>query len=63
MNIKSIIGTILSLVGIIGLLYTVMLFTNAADTGPNTSLLFIYGSLGAILLISGIGLVESVDDD
>jgi len=63
MNIKSILGLLLGLIGVIGLLYSIMLYTNGTATGDNIRLLFIYGGIGAVLLASGIGLSESVKRD
>jgi len=62
MNIKSILGTTLGLLGIIGLLYTVLLYTNNTNGEQDFRLLIIYGILGAGLLTSGFGLIESVKD-
>ncbi len=63
MNIKSILGILLSLVGIIGILYSIMLYTSGAEAGTNMRTLIIYGVFGAILLLSGFGLNESVKDE
>jgi len=63
MNIKSILGLLLSLVGIIGLLYAIMLYTNNSGAGTNMNNLIIYGVLGGVLLLSGFSLNESVKDE
>lgn len=62
MNIKSILGPILSIIGIVGLLYTVLLFSSGNEE-TSLRMPIIYGVLGIILLASGIGLVETIEDE
>lgn len=63
MNTKSILGLLLSLVGIFGLLYTILLYNHSSETGTGIRTVIIYGTLGAVLLASGFGLNESVKDE
>jgi uncharacterized membrane protein len=62
MNIKRIFGALLSILGIGGLIYTAVLFVNS--TGErNVKALIIYGILGLIFFIAGIGLVKTTKDE
>jgi uncharacterized membrane protein len=56
MDLKKIFGTVLTLLGIGGLIYTAVLFANNSGT---TKMLFIYGILGAIFFFSGVGLLRN----
>jgi len=64
MNIKRIFGTILTILGIVGLIYAAVLFVNSSG-GNNKDLkaLVIYGILGTIFFASGIGLIRSTKDE
>lgn len=62
MNIKRIFGALLSLLGIGGLIYTAVLFVNS--TGErNIRALIMYGILGLIFFMAGIGLVRTTKDE
>ena len=56
MDLKKIFGTVLTLLGIGGLIYTAILF--AGDSGT-TKMLMVYGILGAIFFFAGIGLIRN----
>ncbi|MFC4094337.1 hypothetical protein [Euzebyella saccharophila] len=56
MDLKKIFGTVLTLLGIGGLIYTGVLFANEQGT---TKMLIVYGVLGAIFFFSGVGLVRN----
>ncbi|AYN68679.1 hypothetical protein D1013_15480 [Euzebyella marina] len=56
MDLKKIFGSILTLLGIGGLVYTGILFANESGT---TKMLIVYGVLGAIFFFSGVGLVRN----
>lgn len=63
MNIKRIFGSILTLLGIIGLIYTAYIFANTGgETGDIKSLL-IYGILGFVFFVAGISLVKGTKDE
>lgn len=55
---KRIFGVILTLLGIVGLIYAAMLFAE----GGNYRQLAIYGILGAIFFFSGVGLIRTTKD-
>jgi len=55
MDLKKIFGTILTVLGIGGLIYTAILFANDSGT---TKMLIVYGVLGAIFFFSGVGLIK-----
>ncbi|MFD2586988.1 hypothetical protein ACFSQJ_08600 [Croceitalea marina] len=56
MDIKKIFGTVLTLAGIGGLIYTAILYGNGSE---NTRAMVIYGILGALFFFSGIGLIRN----
>jgi len=62
MNIKRIFGVILTLLGIAGLIYTAVLLSGSMN-GGNVKTVAIYGVLGAIFFIAGIGLVRTMKDE
>jgi uncharacterized membrane protein len=63
MNIKRIFGSILTVLGIVGLIYGAVLFVNTSGEVHEVKALIIYGALGFIFLISGIGLVRTTKDE
>lgn len=56
MDLKKIFETVLTLLGIGGLVYTAILFGNSTGT---TKQLIVFGVLGAIFFFSGIGLIRN----
>lgn len=62
MNIKRIFGSVLTILGIVGLIYGAMLFVNHAE-GRDLRALIIYGILGLIFLTSGLSLVRTTKDE
>ncbi len=60
MNVKRTFGTILTILGIIGLIYAAVIFVSG---GENYKSLAVYGVLGLIFFISGIGLVKRTKDE
>ncbi|APA62994.1 MULTISPECIES: hypothetical protein [Maribacter] len=60
MDLKKIFGTVLTLLGIGGLVYTAILFANSSGT---TKQLIVYGVLGAIFFFSGIGLIRNTSQN
>ena len=62
MNIKRIFGTILTALGIIGLIYASVVFVNTTGGNRDVKAIAIYTILGAIFFIAGIGLVKSTKD-
>ena len=63
MNIKRIFGALLTLLGISGLIYTAVVFANTTDTTRDIKSLMIYGILGLLFFIAGIGLVRTTKDE
>jgi hypothetical protein len=62
MNIKRIFGALLTVLGTGGLIYTAILFVNTSGGAHNTKALVIYGILGLVFFIAGIGLIRSTRD-
>ena len=56
---KRIFGAVLTILGIIGLIYAAVIFSE----GSNYKQLAIYGILGAIFFFAGIGLIRSTRDN
>jgi uncharacterized membrane protein len=63
MNIKRIFGSILTVLGIVGLIYGAVLFVNTSGGLRDVRSLIIYGALGLIFFVSGIGLVRTTKDE
>ncbi len=63
MNVKRIFGVILTILGIGGLIYTAVVFTNTRGGTADMKALIIYGVLGLLFFITGIGLVRSTKDE
>ena len=63
MNLKRIFGTILTILGIVGLMYAAYIFVNTASEEGNIKAAAIYGILGLIFFIAGIGLVRTTKDE
>ncbi len=57
MNVKSIFGMILTLIGLIGLIYGGMDFTKGGVSQAS----FVYVILGGIFFFAGIGLIRSTN--
>jgi len=56
MDLKKLFGTVLTLLGIGGLIYTAIMYVNETGT---TRMLAVYGILGAIFFFSGVGLIRN----
>ena len=63
MNIKRILGTLLTLLGIGGLIYAAVLFANVSGGTHAIKEVIIYTVLGLIFFVSGIGLIKTVKDE
>lgn len=59
MNVKRTFGTVLTILGIIGLIYTGYELINKSTAYTN---LVVIGILGLIFFFSGIGLVKNTKD-
>jgi hypothetical protein len=62
MNLKRIFGSILTVLGIAGLIYSAVLFVNGRNGQQDLKSLLVYGLLGLLFFISGIGLVRTTKD-
>ena len=60
MNVKRLFGVILTILGIVGLIYAAVLFSNG---GGQVRTLAVYGILGAVFFFTGIGLIKTTQDD
>lgn len=63
MNLKRLFGAILTLLGVIGLIYAAYVFANTATGEQNIKVTAVYGVVGLIFFIAGIGLVKKTRDD
>jgi uncharacterized membrane protein len=63
MNIKRIFGSVLTILGIVGLIYGAILFVNTTGGMRDIRALIIYGVLGFVFLISGLSLVRTIKDE
>ena len=63
MNLKRLFGTILTLLGIGGLIYTAVLFSGTSGENQDIKMLIIYGILGIVFFVSGISLVRTTKDE
>ncbi|MFP9113657.1 hypothetical protein ACLI1A_06925 [Flavobacterium sp. RHBU_3] len=63
MNLKRIFGTLLTILGIIGLIYAAYIFINSSTGEQSIKTLVIYGVLGLIFFGSGIGLIKRTRDE
>ncbi|HYD90861.1 MAG TPA: hypothetical protein VEA37_05155 [Flavobacterium sp.] len=62
MNLKRIFGAILTVLGIVSLIYAAYVFANTSTGEQNIKTTSIYGILGLIFFIAGIGLVRGTRD-
>jgi len=63
MNVKRIFGTLLTILGIVSLIYAAVVFANTSGTTRDVKSLVIYGVLGLLFFISGIGLIKATKDE
>jgi uncharacterized membrane protein len=63
MNIKRIFGTLLTVLGIFGLIYAAALFVSSSNGDNEVKTLLIYGLLGLLFFIAGIGLIKTIKDE
>lgn len=59
---KRVLGMILSILGIIGLIYAGVNFLNGGFDQKNVKQIIFAGVLGAIFFFAGVGLVRSTKD-
>lgn len=63
MNIKRIFGSLLTILGIVSLLYAAFMFMNTNGGLQDIKALLIFGVLGIIFFIAGISLVRNTKDE
>ncbi len=63
MNLKRTFGFILTLLGIAGLIYTAIVFSKSINDNNSIKELIIYGVLGIVFFVSGIGLIKNTKDE
>jgi uncharacterized membrane protein len=63
MNIKRIFGALLTLLGIAGLIYAAIVFANTSGGTRDIKSLIIFGIIGIIFFIAGIGLIRTTKDE
>ena len=63
MNVKRVFGILLTILGIIGLIYFAVIFMDTSGTERQVKTLVVYGLLGAIFFFTGIGLIRNTKDD
>lgn len=63
MNLKRIFGALLTALGIGGLIYTAVVFSDTSGGTRDVKELIIYGVLGIVFFISGISLVRTTKDE
>lgn len=63
MNIKRFFGALLTVLGIGGLIYAAIVFSNSSGESSNIKTLIIFGILGLLFFVSGINLVRGTKDE
>lgn len=63
MNLKRTFGAILTVLGIVGLIYAAYIFAATSTSEQNVKMTIVYGVVGIIFFISGIGLVKRTKDE
>jgi len=63
MNIKRIFGALLTLLGIASLIYTAQVFLTSNESTRDIKTIIIFGVLGIVFFVSGIGLVKTTKDE
>ena len=63
MNLKRIFGALLTALGIGGLIYTAVVFSDTSGGTKDVKELIIYGILGIVFFVSGISLVRTTKDE
>jgi hypothetical protein len=63
MNVKRIFGALLTLAGMGALIYAAVIFANTSGGTRDIKSLIIFGVLGLLFFVSGIGLVRNTKDE
>ncbi len=62
MNEKRVFGGVLTLAGMAGLIYAAIVFGSTSGAARDVKSIIIFGLLGTVFFITGIGLVRSTKD-
>ncbi len=60
---KRIFGGLLTILGIIGLIYTAVLFSHTSGGNNDIKSIIIYGILGTVFFMAGISLIRTTKDE
>jgi hypothetical protein len=63
MNLKRIFGALLTILGIAGLIYTAILFTDISSSTHDVLTVVIFSGVGLIFFIAGISLIRTTKDE
>lgn len=63
MNLKRIFGAVLTVLGIVSLIYAAQVFLTTTENTKDIKTLVIYGILGLLFFVSGINLVRTTKDE
>ena len=63
MNVKRIFGALLTILGIGGLIDAAFVFVNVSGGTRDIRTLIIFGIIGLIFFIAGIGLIRTTKDE
>lgn len=63
MNVKRLFGAILTILGIVGLIYAAVLLSSTTGSTRDIKSMAIFGVLGLMFFIAGIGLIRTTKDE
>lgn len=63
MSVKRVFGSILTVLGIVSLIYAAILFANSATNNHDIKVVIIYSVLGLIFFVSGVSLIRTVKNN
>jgi len=63
MNLKRTFGALLTVAGVIGLIYAAVLFMNTGGADRDIRGIIIFAILGIVFFVSGMGLVRTTKDE
>lgn len=63
MKLRKIFGSILTMLGVAGLIYSAFLFSDTADSNQALRLLLVYGIISLLFFFAGISLIKTTNDE
>ena len=63
MNMKRMFGGLLTVLGIVGIIYAAVIFANNSSSANTIKQLIIYGVIGIIFFVACIGLIRTTKDE